>query len=447
MRLIRMALMGICFFFAAVTNTLAKLPETVFSLIEAKKYEEAETIVREQIKTSSPDDAQACRFVLAFLLMKQGNFVAAQELIRSIDVQSEWSDEGKFLLQTYSAAILPLPSPKQVETTVRVSQPTVRIRIGQSRDLTIGRDRFRCFGNKIKKNSRIVSSPYELPLGIVYQGRTYRGKMEMMAVNGWVVLVNTLPVEEYLYGVVRNEIAPGWNVEALKAQAIASRTFVLRRMQLVNTNGLNALSADVSVQVYQGIGSEDSRITAAIDATRGQVLMFQSELVDAVFHAESGGFTESSEELWGKAYPYLISNPDPYAGHSPRSSWDAEFGEAEILKSMDRESRSRVGNIKNIQISDKTSSGRVKQLLIKGKHGQVHILAGKFRLKIGPDRLRSLLWTDVNYENRRLTVKGRGWGHGVGLPQWSAKAAAEQGVSVGKILEFYYPGTKIVTKY
>ena len=89
----------------------------------------------------------------------------------------------------------------------------------------------------------------------------------------------------------------------------------------------------------------------------------------------------------------------------------------------------------------------MKLLAIEGTRGRVTVPAGKFRLRLGPDKLRSLLWTDVMYEGRRLSVKGRGWGHGVGLPQWSAKSAAEKGLTAPEILELYYPGTAIVTRY
>ncbi|OGH57633.1 MAG: hypothetical protein A3I06_04095, partial [Candidatus Lindowbacteria bacterium RIFCSPLOWO2_02_FULL_62_12] len=359
----------------------------------------------------------------------------------AVTPNSEWAAESRFLLQTYAP---PVAAP-----VGRTAGPEVQIEIGSGQTLTVNRDRFSRSGQAVLKNGRRVESPYLLPPESRFNGRSFRGKMEISVEKGRLVLVNSLPVEEYLYGVLKNEVGPGWPEEALKAQAVASRTFVLRRMDLARSSSGRPvrLASDVSIQVYRGRSSEDPRSSAAVDATRGQVLTYGGELIEAVFHSESGGTLESSGDIWGRAYPYLISKPDPYSGASPRASWEAEFDEPEILKALDRSARAKVGRLRNFEVAEKTAGGRVRLLSLTGTRGRVTVPAGKFRLSIGPDRLRSLLWTDFSYKNGRLGVQGRGWGHGVGLSQWSAKSAAEQGLTCAQILKFYFPGTKIVTIY
>ncbi|MBI4178146.1 SpoIID/LytB domain-containing protein [bacterium] len=438
---------AVAFFLLSAPGSSAAPPETVFPLIEAGKYDKAEAILRERIGESRAAEFFPDLLALGFVLMKQARPAEAREVIRSLEEDEVWSKEAAFLVQTFfSSAALAAPPPAPVAMTVPPQPgPFVRIWIGSGTQLRIGRDKFRLSGRGILKNGRAVSSPFELPPGTPYLGRTYRGKLEVTVSRGRLVIVNTLTLEDYLYGVVRNEIAPNWNVEALKAQAIASRTYALRRMGL-SENGA-PLSADVSIQVYRGIESEDSRVTAAIDETRGLVLVNDDELIEAVFHAESGGRTESSGDLWGRTRSYLVSKSDPYAGESPRAVWAAEFSEEEILRALSKKDRAGIGRIKDVRITEKTAGDRVKTLRISGTSGGVDLPAGKFRLQIGPDRLRSLLWTRMDYGGRKLRIEGRGWGHGVGLPQWSARYAAEQGLTAAEILAYYYAGTRIVRKY
>lgn len=412
----------------------------IFPLIESGEYPAAERKIQASLETAQGEDRNLYLFLLGFVLAKQDRPAEAAKAVTRMDPNSEWAEDGRFLIQTYGAG----------STGRRGAGPQVHIEIAHGPSLTIGKDRFAHSAGMLRKNGKKVQGPFDLPSGVVHQGRSYRGKLQIVMEKSRVILVNSLPMEEYLYGVLKNEIGPGWHREALKAQAIASRTFVLRRIELALAASKSAparLASDVSIQVYRGMTSEDPRVTAAVDATCGQVLTYRGELVEAVFHSESGGTTESSADLWGRAYPYLISRSDPYAGASPRVAWEAEFTEAELMKALDGRTRSKIGKIKTIEVSERSRGGRVKQLAFHGTRGMAVVPAGKYRISLGADKLRSLLWTDIVYKNRRLAVKGRGWGHGVGMPQWSAKAAAEQGLTCEQILDLYFPGTKITTRY
>ncbi len=436
----------------AITVGLTVLPrfdrvshaETWVQAIENKNYEGAERDLRGKLAGLTGEERNACLFALGFVLAKQGRPAESRAEIAAIDPKSPWAEDGRFVLDVYAR-----PRPPHLRSAGAGGGPPVVIMIREGPQMAASQDRFSCASGKIHRNGRPVESPYELPASSVIDGRSYRGRLEIVLERGRLVLLNTVPVEEYLYGVLKNEIGPDWPPEALKAQAIASRTFVLRRLDLAKSsgNGPPRLASDVSIQVYRGRPAEDPRVMAVVDATRGEVLTYRSELIEAVFHSESGGVTESSAELWGRAYPYLISKPDAYGGTSPKNKWEAEFTEHDILHALDRSSRAKIGRVRSVEISDKTSSGRAKSIRIAGTRGSINIPAGKYRLSLGPDRLRSLLWTDFEYVRGRLRVSGLGWGHGVGLSQWSAKAAAEKGLSCEQILQLYFPGTKIETRY
>jgi len=413
----------------------------IFQLIESQQFDLAEKKAREELQTATGEDRNAYLFILGFIQAKQGKSEDVRRVVSAIDPASEWAPDGQFLLMIYA--------PARGAPEKSGGGPMVSIRIAQRSQIAVGSDRFTQSGKALKKNGHPVQVPFEIPRGAHFERRGYRGKLEVDIEKGQVVLINTLPIEDYLYGVLKNEINPGWAPESVKAQAIASRTYVLRRIELARSASRKPvrLAADVSIQVYHGRTSEDPRVQAAVDATRGQVLVYKGDLIEAVFHSESGGATESSADLWGRSYPYLISKPDPYSGTSPYANWHAEFTEEEVLKALGKELRGKVGRIRSITVAESSQSGRVKRLAVLGARGEAVIPAGKFRLALGPDRLRSLLWTELDYQNRKMAVRGRGWGHGVGLSQWSSKVAAEKGLTCREILNFYFPGGEIMTRY
>lgn len=426
---------------------------SIFERIQKGDYAGSEKEIREKLESASGEERNAGLFVLGFILIKQNRSDEARSVVSLIDPASEWYEDGGFLIQFYAPpAAVPAPAAPAVKAYSFPSSsmgPDIRIRIDRGKQLTVGREKFLKSGKSLRKNGRPVAAPHALPPETSYQGRRYRGKLQVEIEKDQTVLVNILPVEEYLYGVLKNEIGPSWPAEALKAQAVASRTFVLRRVALASgpRNQPVTLAADVSIQVYKGSTSEDPRITAAIDATRGLVLTHAGEMIEAVFHSESGGMLESAADLWSRGYPYLIAKADPYSGSSPRAFWSADLSEKDILRAIGREFRGKIGRLRRMEVSKTTSGNRAKEILLIGTRGRATVPAGKFRLAIGPDKVRSLLWTEFSFDNHVLRVGGKGWGHGVGLSQWSSKVAAEKGMNHKEILEFYYPGTTLVRKY
>ena len=140
----------------------------------------------------------------------------------------------------------------------------------------------------------------------ITDGYTYRGDLELMKSPGrWgITVVNVLSVEQYLYGVVGKEMSPSWSEEALKAQAVAARTYAIAHKRRFSQRGFD-LTDDTSSQVYAGVGGESPTVIKAVNATKGEILTYQGKPIDAFFFSTAGGWTENSENVWGTYIPYL----------------------------------------------------------------------------------------------------------------------------------------------
>ena len=158
--------------------------------------------------------------------------------------------------------------------------------------------------------------PTAAPLTL--DGRAYRGQLEVAVTAGKLNVVNAVGLEQYLHGVVAQEMPGAWPAEALKAQAVAARSYALARR--VTGRGFD-LYADVRSQVYGGIAAERATTTAAVDTTKGEVLLWQGKPIDALFHSTSGGATTDAVEAFGKAVPYLVAVDDPHSALSPVHRW------------------------------------------------------------------------------------------------------------------------------
>jgi len=221
-----------------------------------------------------------------------------------------------------------------------------------------------------------------------FGGRKYRGVIDVVPDGNGLTVINVLPLEEYLRGVVPAEISPAWEMEALKAQAVAARTYALNRMAQATGKAFD-LYASVADQVYYGAGSEDTRTDEAIRATRGMVATYLGEPIVAYYSAGAGGCTADSAEAFGKEYPYLkpvISNDaDSY-------NWSLEVTAAElggVLTKLGKE----CGEIKEIQINEYTNSGKILNVKITGSKGTAIVSAVDLRRNLGYERFKSSRFT------------------------------------------------------
>lgn len=278
--------------------------------------------------------------------------------------------------------------------------------------------------------------------GFVYIGdRWFRGRTLVIPTEKGLDAVNWVALEEYLYSVLGGEMNTSWPQEALKAQAIAARTYALYEREKQRNNPVYDLGDSPDRwQIYKGVSSESPTTYTAVDTTAGQVLTYQNNIILSVFHACSGGHTENVEDVWGNALPYLRAVQD-YDQGIKECSWQKIFSPAEISARV-----SGVGNVKDVIPETYSPFRSVKSLRIVGDKG-VKVLRGEqVRTAL---RLRSTRFNVTKQANGSFMLQGSGYGHGLGMSQWGAYSLARQGANHLQILGHYYQGvalTPIKTK-
>jgi len=274
-------------------------------------------------------------------------------------------------------------------------------------------------------------------------GRRYRDAIKVsLGSKGNLNVINELGVEGYLYGVMTREVSPEWSMEALKAQAVVSRTYVMKNLGKHDKQGFD-LSATITSQVYGGVEAEDDRTSKAVDLTQGEVITYKGDPIKSFFHSNCGGHTEDVSNAWEgeEELPYLKGRPCPFCKESYQYYWE-EIIRKDIIEENLNKNGHNVEDIKKIRVLDRNSSGRVTYLGVYHNRGRLKIRASNFRMAMGPNLIRSTLFAMEQMGNR-IKFYGRGWGHGVGMCQWGAKGMAEKGANYRQILQYYYPQTKI----
>ncbi|HSA58877.1 MAG TPA: SpoIID/LytB domain-containing protein [bacterium] len=255
-----------------------------------------------------------------------------------------------------------------------------------------------------------------------------------------------IPLERYVAGVLEKEVHASWPKEALKAQAVAARTYVLYRKQKPRDAQFDVL-ADTSDQVFESDEGHAKSIVRAVLETEGETLEYGGKLIQAFFHSCCGGKSERASRVWPGAHPepVLQIHDDPYCASCPPAHWTYRIPRSE-LESRLREAGHEMPEEWTISVPDRDESGRVVSIAVgaPGPKARAFTMTGAdFRAAIGYVNIKSTLF-EVSSEGGDVVFEGRGSGHGVGLCQWGAKAMAGQGKSYREILEFYYPGAEIV---
>ena len=269
--------------------------------------------------------------------------------------------------------------------------------------------------------------------------RRYQGLIEVRPFKKGVYVINHLPLETYLAGVLNAEISTKWAIEVVKVQAVISRTFALYQMEN-RKNRLWHVTSGLSDQVYLGADIADKRGQHAIQQTRGLVVTYQGKLAQTFYHSNCGGVTEDAGALWKYSYPYLKVRTVPYGKSDPRFSWEARMSQAD-LERVFRKLGFKGQNIKELTISEYSPSGRVAKIYLNGLPQNSY--KGKdFRRAAGYRKIQSLLFK-ISGIPGGILFSGTGNGHGVGLSQWSAKEMAEKGYQYYDIIEYFYQGTQL----
>lgn len=259
-----------------------------------------------------------------------------------------------------------------------------------------------------------------------------RGDVVVRLHRSGLQLINVVPLEDYLAAVLGSEMPASFPSEALKAQAVAARTYALHKKLAAYGQPFH-LGSSVLHQVYGGVNREDPRTLEAVQATRGQVLTFELSPIEAYFHASCGGHTASGREALSRDLPYLKSVKCG-CDQVRASRWSLELSSAEIEKVL--------GPIESLGISGRTESGRAQRVSL-GRGRSVDAVS--FRARLGYTKVKSL---DFEVKGTRtFKFEGRGYGHGAGLCQWGAKVSADAGWEYRRILSHYYPGTDLQQLY
>mgnify|MGYP001240564493 CR=1 FL=1 len=325
-----------------------------------------------------------------------------------------------------------------------------------------------------------------------YNSRLYRGSFYY---NSNLQLVNKLSMDDYLKGVVPNEMPSSWHIEALKAQAVAARSYAYVKSK----RGI--LTSTVSSQVYHGYSSQKGNSNAAVDQTKGKVVMYKGSVIETFFHSTSGGKTANVGDVWNSNqanFPYLITREDPYEA-SPYSSWKHAYNTQTILNSFG------LGNaiLYDISIKPKGVNGEVGSVTINTSQGSKTIEGNELKIRnlfpVNANAYKILesnwftLTANKTYSiqttngiNKYFAVKkqkvqlantvstitnntvsiqtnngivskssdpqtiilnGKGWGHRIGMSQYGAKGFAEHGWKYDQILKHYFYGTTINSIY
>ncbi|MBI2796862.1 MAG: SpoIID/LytB domain-containing protein [Gemmatimonadetes bacterium] len=296
-------------------------------------------------------------------------------------------------------------------------------------------------------------------------GRRYRGELLLVPTDSGILVVNRVGLEEYLRAVVAGEIGNRTPAEhaAAEAQAVAARSYTWVKLGGGTVRGFDVV-ATVLDQVYGGVEAETAVADAAVRATTGIVLSYGGRVVNAPYHSACGGSTAEAPEVWrtgGEPYLRRVSDAIPgttraWCDIAPRYRWTATFTGDELDRLADRylaqfggAPAGGVGGVRGVRLTGTTASGRAAGLSFETGRGRFDVRANdlRFVLRKGGEILNST-WIELEAEPaggglRALTIRGRGYGHGVGMCQWGAIGRARAGRDFREILATYYPGTQL----
>jgi len=274
----------------------------------------------------------------------------------------------------------------------------------------------------------------------------YRGNLEIrIDKTGQLSTINRLELEEYLRGVLPREVPANWPINALQAQAVASRTYALYKIAQAGERDYDVY-ADVSSQVYGGRSAEHPRTDKALKQTRAKALVYRKKPVPAFFHANCGGHTENVIFVWNEKSDVLQGTACPYCLNRPGYAWARNF-HSSTVQALLNSSGYILGPIDSIEVAQRSPSGRAVELRMHDSdNATLTMPATEFRMLLGPDVVRSTYF-DVVMRGYYFDLIGRGWGHGVGMCQQGAFGMAAAKKTMPEILNFYYPGATLKKMY
>jgi len=250
----------------------------------------------------------------------------------------------------------------------------------------------------------VYSGPIKIiPVGntkivVMFSGQKYRYRgdieIDIDKEHRKLNVINIIGIEEYLYGVLKKEISPRWPAGVLKAQAVAARTFAIFNMNKYIDKGYN-ICASTNSQAYGGVNHEDPLTNKAVDETRGVIMTYKGKPINAVYHSDSGGYTEDSENVWGNFLPYLRSVKSKFEEKvfPPYHTWTCSIDEKNLTKKLQKQGYT-INSVVSIEPINKSETGRISELAFFTDNNEViNMKANNFRNLIGADLIRSTLFS------------------------------------------------------
>ena len=366
------------------------------------------------------------------------NLKSINIIIKSVSSKRHWLFSGLIWL----LMVLPVGA---LELRVAIKKEVTDLKVGSSTTAIVRDETGRAVGKltplsslsaKIQENQITIDesvSGGELIVepeddGYVWIGdRWYRGRTRLIRQADSITAINHVDLEQYLYSVVGAEAVSSWPLEALKAQAVAARSYALYKRN-TEANSFYDVDTTVGTQVYKGLDSEYTTTHEAVNGTLGQIMTYNNEVILAAFHSSSGGHTENVEDIWSSPLPYLRAVID-YDQQSPVFEWQQVIPVTEIQNLV-----AGIGIIRGLKPLQMTPYGRIVTMEVMGDRGSATVSGTTLRQALD---LRSTLFR-VSTDGNNLRIKGRGFGHGIGLSQWGAYYLAKQGVDYQQILKHYY---------
>jgi stage II sporulation protein D len=353
--------------------------------------------------------------------------------------------------------ILLLKNPGKLELT---SDSKIKISTGRKNGTVSGR-----VSVYFEPSLRIVTSEGDIKepvLPVSFQstkrfirinGNTYPGAIKILKC-GDILVVNHVKIEDYIKGVIPYEMGhlPENQIEALKAQAVAARSFVMSHQKLGEPFDISTTIWD---QVYGGVDDTDETINKAVESTRGVVATYNGKIIDAKYSSTCGGVTESNDNVWiGERIPYLVSVRDyawdgrPLCESSPHYQWERVYDKKEFFEVVKKQIEDffgrKPGKIEWIRIAKRTRTNRVRTIEINTDIGKFYLEKDQIRRLFSDYRgsLKSLMF-QIKVKSNQIIVSGKGYGHGVGMCQYGAMQMAKERQNYISILKHYYKGIKL----
>ncbi len=353
---------------------------------------------------------------------------------------------------------------------------------GEKIDIQMGSTGFAAFDKFDASGISKISVQVQSGDKINCDGTDYRGYIYIERRNGTLLVINYVGIDQYVSSVLGKEMSYSWPKEALKAQAVCARNFVLTRGSAHREYGFDVCTT-THCQVYGGVSAEHENTRNAVNETKGVVAKYNGELVGLYFFATSGGQTEDVENVWGSKYGYLRSVEDTYENpeKASRYKWNVTFSRSEIedkllAKGVD------IGSLTDITVDSVSVTGRVTKMTFHGSEDDYTVKLEKCRTVLGLYSQKFSVFSDskstlsttsgiaaapyyalsaegisgvsglsVISANKKIvtinvdkttantyTINGGGYGHGVGMSQWGARGMAENGFTYDEILMHYF---------